>query len=246
MNPSRPPRFLAFSTALLLLIAIPVVAVVMGGSARSDAASAAKPAAPTKGGASAKTDPPQQASGAGISHAYLAGGCFWCLETAFEGVPGVVSVVSGYTGGPEKNPTYAQVSADQTGHYESVDVAYDAKQISYEKLLDIFWHNIDPTQGDGQFCDRGPQYRSAIFARDAAQRAAAEKSKREIKASGRLKAPIVTAILPAGEFWPAEDYHQDFWKKSPVRYKSYRFGCGRDQRLDAIWGRDARRGSVTH
>lgn len=203
--------------------------------------------APDAGAAAApKPGPPQPASGAGIAHAYLAGGCFWCLETAFEGVPGVVSVVSGYTGGPEPNPSYDQVSAGETGHYESIDVAFLAKQVSYEKILDIFWHNIDPTQGDGQFCDRGAQYRSAIFVRDEAQRAAAEKSKRAIEESKRLKAPIVTAILPAGEFWAAEEYHQDFWKKDPVRYQTYRFGCGRDRRLDEIWGKDARRGSPKH
>ena len=159
---------------------------------------------------------------------------------------GVSTVVSGFTGGPEKHPTYEQVSAGITGHYESVDVAYDPSKISYEKLLDIYWHNIDPTQGDGQFCDRGRQYRSVIFVRDSAQASAARESKRQLQASGALAAPIVTAILPAGPFWPAEEYHQDFWKKNPAEYHRYREGCGRDRRLDQLWGKDARRGSLPH
>jgi peptide-methionine (S)-S-oxide reductase len=181
-----------------------------------------------------------------ISHAYFAGGCFWCAETAFEGVKGVGTVVSGFTGGPEKHPTYEQVSAGITGHYESVDVAYDPSKISYEKLLDIYWHNIDPTQGDGQFCDRGRQYRSVIFVRDSAQASAARESKRQLETSRALQAPIVTAILPAGPFWPAEEYHQDFWKKNPGEYHRYRESCGRDRRLDQLWGKDARRGSLPH
>lgn len=238
---SKTRRIRSFLVRLILLPAIAGVATL-------GAAHAAPPrsSAPARPPAVAAEAPGGSASGAGLEHAYLAGGCFWCIETAFEGVPGVVSVVSGYTGGAERNPTYAQVSAGETGHYESVDVAFHPKRISYEKILDIFWHNIDPTQGDGQFCDRGKQYRSAIFARDAAQRAAAEKSKRAIEASGRLKRPIVTAILPAGTFWHAEEYHQDFWKKDPERYTSYRKGCGRDRRLDELWGADARRGSPKH
>jgi len=176
--------------------------------------------------------------------AIFAGGCFWCMETAFEERPGVRSVVSGYTGGPEPNPTYQQVGSHQTGHFEAIEIRFDPKTISYEQLLDIFWHSIDPTQSDGQFCDQGHQYGSAIFPRGAAQRAAAEKSKRDLEVSGVLKKPIVTEILPAGKFWPAEEFHQDFWKKSPIRYRSYRFGCGRDQRLEAIWGKAAAKPSV--
>jgi len=168
--------------------------------------------------------------------AIFAGGCFWCMETAFEGRPGVLSVVSGYIGGKEENPTYEQVGSHATGHYEAIEIRFDPARISYATLLDLFWHSIDPTQADGQFCDRGHQYRSAIFARGRAQRAAAEKSRREIAASGVLEKPIVTEILPATKFWPAEDYHQDFWKKDPIRYRTYRFGCGRDQRLAQIWG----------
>ena len=148
----------------------------------------------------------------------------------------MLSVTSGYTGGPEKNPTYEQVSSGGTGHYESIQIAFDPKRTSYTTLLDIFWHNVDPTQGNGQFCDHGRQYRSAIFVHDAAQRQQAEATKKTIEASGALHAPIVTQILNATAFWPAEDYHQDFWKKDPERYHSYREGCGRDQRLKQIWG----------
>jgi peptide-methionine (S)-S-oxide reductase len=168
--------------------------------------------------------------------AIFAGGCFWCEETAFEGVPGVISVTSGYTGGQKKDPTYEEVSSGGTGHAESVQVVYDPSKISYEKLLDIFWHNVDPFQANGQFCDHGTQYRSAIFYRDDAQRAAAEASKRELEEDARFRGKIVTQIVPASRFYPAEEYHQDFYKKDPVRYHSYRAGCGRDARLKAIWG----------
>jgi len=178
------------------------------------------------------------------AHAYFAMGCFWCAETDFEGIPGVKSVVSGYTGGPEANPTYEQVSSGSTGHFESIDIAYDPSRISYAKLLDIFWHSIDPTQGDGQFCDRGRQYRSVIFYRDSTQGRRARESKRAIEASGVLGKPIVTLIVPAGRFWSAENYHQDFWKKDPVQYHSYRQGCGRDRRLVEIWGKAAAKPSV--
>jgi peptide-methionine (S)-S-oxide reductase len=197
--------------------------------------------------ASAANAPSSKQPSAGRSeHAYFAGGCFWCVETAYEGVKGVKAVTSGFTGGSEKNPTYEQVSSGVTGHYESVDVAYDPSVIDYQKLLDIFWHNIDPTQADGQFCDHGRQYRSAIFYRDSTQRRLALATKHTIEVSGVLKGPIVTEILPAGAFWPAEAYHQDFWKKDPIRYHSYRLGCGRDRRLDQLWGKDARRGSLKH
>jgi peptide-methionine (S)-S-oxide reductase len=178
------------------------------------------------------------------AHAYFAMGCFWCAETDFEGIAGVLSVTSGYTGGPERHPTYEQVSSGTTGHLESIDIAYDPSRITYAKLLDIFWHSVDPTQGDGQFCDIGKQYRSAIFYRDSTQAKAALASKCAIEASGVLKAPIVTLIVPAGRFWPAEEYHQDFWKKDPVQYHEYRKGCGRDNRLIEIWGKDAAKPSV--
>ena len=195
-------------------------------------------AAPAKAAGSMKPTGPRLAT------ADFAMGCFWCAETAFEGLPGVTSVVSGYTGGKELKPTYEQVSAHMTGHYESVQVTFDPTRMSYARLLDIFWHSVDPTQGDGQFCDRGHQYQSVIFVRDAAQRAAAETSKKSIESSGVLKKAIVTQILPASTFWPAEGYHQDFWKKNPARYHDYREGCGRDQRLVQIWGDKAAKPSV--
>ena len=171
--------------------------------------------------------------------AIFAGGCFWCEETAFEGLPGVLSVVSGYTGGHEKNPTYEQVSSGGTGHAESVEVTYDPGKTSYEKLLEVFWHNEDPFQKNGQFCDHGTQYRSAIFYKDETQRKAAEESKRKLEEQERFKGKIVTQIVAASTFYPAEDYHQDFYKKNPARYHEYRMGCGRDARLKEIWGEPA-------
>ncbi len=170
------------------------------------------------------------------ARATFAGGCFWCMETAYEGIPGVLSVTSGFSGGPEKNPTYHDVSAGKTGHMESVQVLYDPRKISYGKLLTIFWHNIDPTQGDGQFCDRGAQYRSAIFVATPEERRMALASERVAAAELRVKKPIVTRILPFTAFYPAEDYHQDYYKKNPADYHAYRTGCGRDRRLLKIWG----------
>ena len=155
--------------------------------------------------------------------ATLAGGCFWCMETQFEGVPGVTSVISGYTGGHKVDPTYEEVGSGTTGHYESVEVHYDPNRVSYEKLLWIFWHSIDPTQSDGQFCDIGTEYRAVIFTHDESERRVAEQIRQKIQSSGVIKKPIVTQIVAAGPFYPAEEYHQDFWKKSPVRYQSYRF-----------------------
>ncbi len=171
--------------------------------------------------------------------ATFAGGCFWCMESPFEQLPGVVSVTSGYSGGPEKNPTYGQVSAGKTGHMESIQIVYDPKKIAYTKLLEVFWHNIDPTQGDGQFCDRGTQYRSAIFYSSENQRRLAEESKVAIEKSGRLTRPIVTPIVAFRAFYRAEEYHQDYYKKNPAEYDSYRTGCGRDKRLQTLWGTEA-------
>ena len=176
------------------------------------------------------------ASPPGRESAIFAGGCFWCEETAFEGLPGVVSVTSGYIGGHKTNPTYEEVSAGGTGHAEAVEVIYDPKVITYPKLLDVFWRNVDPFQANGQFCDHGTQYRSAIFYRGDSQRQAAEESKRKLEEEPRFRGKIVTQIVPATTFYPAEDYHQDFYKKSPIRYHTYRAGCGRDARLKAIWG----------
>jgi peptide-methionine (S)-S-oxide reductase len=169
--------------------------------------------------------------------AIFAGGCFWCEETAFEGQPGVLSVTSGYSGGTKRDPSYEEVGGGGTGHAESVRVAFDPKKTSYEKLLEIFWHSVDPLSAEGQFCDRGHQYRSAIFYLDEAQHAAAEKSKKEVQ--GRFKQPVVTEVTKAGPFWPAEEYHQDFYKKNPAHYQAYRLGCGRDARLRDLWGEAA-------
>jgi len=169
--------------------------------------------------------------------ATFAGGCFWCMEPPFESLPGVVSVTSGYTGGEKKNPTYEEVSEGGTGHAEAVEIVYDKALVSYEKLLDVFWHNIDPTVGDRQFCDVGSQYRSAIFVHDAVQRKAAEASLAAVQK--QLGVPVKTQIVEAGPFYAAEDYHQDYAKKNPVRYRYYRWGCGRDARLTEVWGKDA-------
>jgi len=169
--------------------------------------------------------------------ATFAGGCFWCMEPPFDKLEGVISTTSGYTGGMEDNPTYKEVSAGKTGHAEAVEVLYDPQKVSYEKLLDVFWHQIDPTTPDRQFVDVGHQYRTAIFYHDEEQRRLAEESRDRMAASGRFDGPIVTEIVPAGPFWPAEGYHQDYYKKNPLRYKFYRFGSGRDQYLEKVWGK---------
>jgi peptide methionine sulfoxide reductase msrA/msrB len=171
--------------------------------------------------------------------AVFAGGCFWCTESDFEKVDGVIAAVSGYTGGHVDAPTYKQVSSGGTGHIEAVKIVYDPTTISYEQLLDIFWRHVDPTDAGGQFVDRGDQYRSAIFYADEAQRQVAEDSKKALAASGRFDRPIVTDILPLGTFYEAEDYHQDYYKKNPLRYKWYRSGSGRDRFLENTWAGDA-------
>lgn len=171
--------------------------------------------------------------------ATFAGGCFWCEEATFEGLPGIISVTSGFSGGSEKSPSYELVSSGATGHAESVDVVFDPARVTYQKLLDIYWHSIDPTQSNGQFCDHGKQYRSAIFFRNETQHRLAMESQKAIERSGKLKAPIVTQIVPFTGFYPAEEYHQDYYKKNPVEYHAYRTGCGRDRRLRELWGSQA-------
>jgi peptide-methionine (S)-S-oxide reductase len=168
--------------------------------------------------------------------ATFAGGCFWCMERPFEDLPGVLSVTSGFTGGHAKDPTYDQVSAGKTGHAEAVQIVFDPAKITYEELLDVFWHNVDPLTPNAQFCDRGSQYRSAIFYEGEAQQKAALASKKKIEDSKRFDKPVATEIVAASTFYPAEEYHQDFYKKNPVRYLSYRTGCGRDRRLHELWG----------
>lgn len=180
-------------------------------------------------------DAKQPAPSAQTAVATFASGCFWCTESDFEKVPGVVEAISGYTGGTTPNPTYRQVSTGGTGHTEAVQVRYDPAVVTYERLLDVYWRNVDPIDAGGQFCDRGDQYRSAIFVHDQKQRQAALESKAALERSGRLSQPIVTPVAQAETFYPAEDYHQDYAKKNPLRYTYYRNGCGRDQRLEELW-----------
>jgi peptide-methionine (S)-S-oxide reductase len=171
--------------------------------------------------------------------ATFAGGCFWCMQPPFDALDGVISTTAGYTGGHVDNPTYDEVSRGGTGHAESVQVVYDPSKVSYEKLLDVFWHNVDPVTYDAQFCDHGHQYRTAIFYHDAAQEKAARASKLALEKSGKLPGPVVTEIDPASTFWMAEGYHQAFYKTHPLKYKFYRFNCGRDRRLKQLWGDEA-------
>ncbi len=167
--------------------------------------------------------------------ATFGGGCFWCVEEAFDKVPGVISTTSGYMGGTLKNPTYPQVSAGNTGHNEVVQVVYDPSKLTYAQLLDAFWRNIDPTQANGQFCDHGSQYRSEIFVHDDAQRKAAEASKAALQKNKPFAGDVRTLITRAGEFYAAEDYHQDYYKKNPIRYNYYKTACGRQARLQEVW-----------
>ncbi len=169
--------------------------------------------------------------------ATLAGGCFWCIESDFEKLDGVIEVVSGYTGGHVDNPSYKQVSAGNTGHIESVIITYDPARLEYKQILDYFFHHIDPTNDKGQFCDIGPQYRPAIFYQDETQRKIAEQSLREIAQNKPFKDSVKVEILKASTFYPAEEYHQDYYRKNPIRYKYYRYSCGRDDRVEELWGK---------
>ena len=172
----------------------------------------------------------------GQAVATFAGGCFWCMEPPYDKLEGVVSTTSGYMGGAKKDPTYREVSSGGTGHAEVIQVVYDPNKVTYEKLLEVFWVNVDPTDAGGQFCDRGSQYRTGIFAHTEEQRKLAEASKAALAKTKPFKEPIVTEVVQAGEFWPAEEYHQNYYEKNPLRYKYYRNGCGRDQRLRTLWG----------
>jgi peptide-methionine (S)-S-oxide reductase len=205
---------------LLLLSAIALIAVVPGaGRAQTVVA----------------TPPP-----AGLKTAIFAGGCFWCMVHPFDELDGVTQVLSGYTGGVTLNPTYEQVSSGETQHREAVRVTYDPAKISYERLLEVYWRNVDPLNGSGQFCDHGPQYTAAIFVANTEQRLAAEKTRREVEQ--RFAKTVAVMILPVTDFYVAEDYHQDYYKKNPIRYKFYRFTCGRDNQLEKLWGHEARDG----
>ena len=182
----------------------------------------------------------QQKPPAGSQIATLAGGCFWCMEPPYDELPGVISTTSGYIGGHKKNPTYEEVTTGRTGHTEAVQVVYDPKKISYEKLLEVFWRNIDPTTPNAQFCDHGSQYRSGIFYHNEEQMRLAQSSREQVERTKRFREPIVTEITKASAFYPAEDYHQDYYQKNPLRYKFYRANCGRDQRLEQLWGKPAK------
>ncbi len=201
----------------ILVVALPAVLALAAGLAFSEG-------------------PQKTPASAGQEFATFAGGCFWCMEHPFDELEGVVSVTVGYTGGHKKNPTYEEVSSGTTGHAESVQIVYDPAKITFSKLLDVFWHNIDPTVQNRQFCDTGTQYRTAIFFHNDEQKRLAEESKKALEKSGRFKGPIYTEIVPASEFYPAEEYHQHYYKKNPIRYKFYRYNCGRDQRLQELWG----------
>jgi peptide-methionine (S)-S-oxide reductase len=181
-----------------------------------------------------RAEPP----GPGLAVATFAAGCFWCVEPPYDKTEGVVSTTSGYTGGKVAGATYRPVGMGGTGHTEAVRVVYDPAKVGYDKLLEIYWKNVDPLDGKGQFCDKGEPYRPAIFVHDEEQRRLAEASKAALAASGRFKQPIVVAIEPASDFWIAEDYHQDYYLKNPAKYAYYRWGCGRDARLEELWGKE--------
>ncbi len=206
-------------TAALLSLAMLGSTQVNAQGSTTGAAPAAAPAAPAK--------------------AVFAGGCFWCVESDFDKVPGVISTTSGYTGGQTAKPSYEQVSSHTTGHAEAVEVVFDPAKVSYQRLVEYFWHTIDPTVKDRQFCDTGSPYRTAIFAQDAAQLKIAQASRAALEKSKPFKEPIVTEVTLAGAFYPAEAYHQDYYKKNPIRYKYYRTTCGRDARLKQLWGEQA-------
>ena len=178
-----------------------------------------------------------EAPGPGLAVATFAAGCFWCVEPPYDKTEGVVSTTSGYTGGKVAGATYRQVGTGGTGHTEAVRVVYDPAKVGYDKLLEVYWKNVDPLDAKGQFCDKGEPYRPAIFVHDEEQRRLAEASKAALAASGRFKQPIVVAIEPASDFWIAEDYHQDYYLKNPAKYAYYRWGCGRDARLEELWGK---------
>ncbi len=211
-----------------------LIVSLIGLACSSPAAAPADAPSSQPGGAQA---PPPAAAPEGLAVATFAGGCFWCMEAPFDKTPGVVSTTSGYTDGHKKDPKYKEVGAGKTGHTEGIRVVFDPEKVTYAQLLDIFWHNIDPAQAGGQFCDRGPMYRTGIYFHDAAQKKAAEDTKAKVAA--KLGVTVVTDIKAATVFYPAEDYHQDFYKKNPGHYQRYRTGCGRDRRLKEIWGASA-------
>ncbi len=234
-----PKRFHSSRWFVVFCLAAAAFALACSSAEEGRAQSPSASSTPTESAARAASGGTREAGAApaGRAVAVFAGGCFWCMEGPFEALDGVDEVLSGYTGGPERAPTYRQVSAHRTGHVEAVRVVYDPTRVSYRALLEVFFHNIDPTQDDGQFCDRGEQYRSAVFVANAEERAAAERA--VARAGETLGRSIVTTVRPAGPFWIAEDYHQDFYRTHPAHYRRYREGCGRDRRLRALWGEAA-------
>lgn len=229
---SRARRYQGIAAVLAALLML--AACGRPGTDLSAAISA--PAARHAGAAPAGVRGPRADADANTQVAIFAGGCFWCMQPPYDALPGVISTEAGYTGGHVANPTYEQVSAGGTGHAEAVRITFDPRRIDYPKLLDVFWQNIDPVAVDRQFCDVGDQYRSAIFPVNDAQRRQAVASKQAVQADPRFQQPIATRIEPAATFYPAEDYHQDYYRKNPIRYKYYRYSCGRDRRLEEIWG----------
>lgn len=219
-----------------VIFAVALVAFACTSAPAGPTTAPAQPAAspPDKGRYVTPPDLEARVARGELAEAVVAGGCFWCMEGPFEKIPGVEAAISGYAGGTEVDPTYEDVGTGRTGHTEAVRVLYDPKQLTYEKLLEVFWRNIDPTQAGGQFCDHGPQYRSALFPRTPDERAAAERTRAEV--GQRLGVEVVTEIAEAGRFYAAETYHQDFYKTNPVHYRRYREGCGRDRRLRQLWG----------
>jgi peptide-methionine (S)-S-oxide reductase len=236
-RPLRPREALSRLAAALLALplAVPFALAACGG-APTGAEEAAERAA---GGAEVGYLTVEEAAERGLAVATFAGGCFWCMEPPFDKLDGVLSTTSGYTGGDEESPSYKQVSAGVTGHTEAVRVVYDPAKIGYDRLLHVFWRNIDPTARDRQFCDQGSQYRSGIFVHGDEQRRLAEASLAELARAQPFAGEIVTTIEPAAAFWPAEEYHQDYYRKNALRYKFYRNGCGRDDRLRELWGDEA-------
>ncbi len=208
-----------FALTIVALAAFLIFGLLPGGGEPPRQSQTAQPAAGPPGG---------------LAKATFAGGCFWCMEPPFDKLPGVVSTTSGYTGGHVKNPSYEQVSSGGTGHTEAVEIVYDPSKISYEKLLEVFWHNVDPLTPNRQFCDAGEQYRTAIFFHGEEQKRLAETTKAQVEKE--LGKKVVTEIVPAGPYYAAEEYHQDYYQKNPIRYKYYRNGCGRDRRLTELWG----------
>jgi peptide-methionine (S)-S-oxide reductase len=245
-------RFAAAAAALLVAIPVSASAIAAGGATKASqpAMKSATPVGTAPAGSDTKPAPApavavKPAAEPATEKAIFAGGCFWCEESAFTDLPGVVSVVSGYTGGTKVNPTYEEVSSGMTGHAESVEITYDPKTISYAQLLDVFWHNTDPTQSNGQFCDIGSQYRSEIFYTTPEQKRLAEESKQKLMSTPqRFKGKIVTQIVAATAFYAAEDYHQHFCRVNPGHYQAYREGCERDKRLIQLWGKPGRQGEL--